>query len=596
MHDFDDFERRLAAAIRSDADASVGPFTPESIARAAIADNGPRATRVRRSSRPARRFGRGRGMTLLAAAALLLVGGALAAGSGILRLPSVVPPVPEPSVVAVATASPDATSPSPSESAAPSASPIPVAGPGGTWIQTGSMTTPLDGPAVRLLDGRVLVVGGGDSGNDPTSAELYDPATGTWTATGKMVKVADAGGLNATLLSDGKVLVTGPNSAQLYDPAGGTWTATGKIGDNYYNTFTVLRDGRVLALGYGDSPQLYDPASGTWTATGKMITDRLGPLATLLSDGRVLVAGGQTPPPDDWTKAAEIYNPVTGSWTKIADMQSANPGHPLGIATQLPDGKVLVYSRMGSEVYDPTTGTWTARTMPIKFLPDPRALLSDGTVLTGDCDAALYDPRTGSLTTASSMLRCDDAGSRSFTPLLDGTVLVAGGRACDQGGVTAGSGGSTCVSTGAAELYVPAGVSLPPFSFPSPPPPVFPSPTPVPPLLPPAVGPIPPNGRSWTVTVENKSAEPATMFVAEGEAGAFRLVGSATPNVVPAGTTMEVTFLFPAKGVQDDGWITVNPRLGEGADVGSVGADNIGMRGVIRIWAECGGCWVGPAQ
>ena len=71
----------------------------------------------------ARRSGRGRGMTLLAAAALLLVGGALAAGSGLLRLPTVVPPVPEPSIIAVATTSPNATTPSPSESAAPSASP-----------------------------------------------------------------------------------------------------------------------------------------------------------------------------------------------------------------------------------------------------------------------------------------------------------------------------------------------------------------------------------------------------------------------------------------------------------------------------------------
>ena len=396
------------------------------------------------------------------------------------------------------------------------------------------MVTPLGGPAVRLLDGRVLVVGG--AGDDLTSAELYDPATGTWSATGKMVKWVDAPpGIDlgkeysdATLLGDGKVLVTAPNSAQLYDPASGTWTATGKMIGVFGDTATLLGDGKVLITGWDGAAQLYDPASGTWTATGKMITDRLEPLATLLSDGRVLVAGGQTPPPDDWTKSAEIYDPVTGSWTKIADMQSANPGHPLGIATQLPDGKVLVYSRMGSEVYDPTTGTWTARAMPTKFLPDPKALLSDGTVLTDgindnvggvrdDCAAALYDPRTGSLTPASSMLRCGDGSS--FTLLLDGTVLAAGGTACDQGGVTPGSGGSTCVSTGAAELYVPAGVSLPPFSFPSPPPPVFPSPTPVPPLLPPAVGPTPPNARSWTVTVENQSSEPATMFVAEGEEG-----------------------------------------------------------------------------
>ena len=101
---------------------------------------------------------------------------ALAAGSGLLRLPSVVPPVPEPSVVAVVTASPDATSPSPSDSAARSASPIPVAGPGGVWLPTGSMVTPRSGhAAVRLLDGRVLVVGGGNNDENDTSAELYDP-------------------------------------------------------------------------------------------------------------------------------------------------------------------------------------------------------------------------------------------------------------------------------------------------------------------------------------------------------------------------------------------------------------------------------------
>ena len=92
MHDFDRFERRLADALRSDADASVGPYEAGSIAQAAIAASQSGATRLpRASSRLARRFGRGRGMTLLAAA-LLLGGGALAAGSGIVRLPSVVQP------------------------------------------------------------------------------------------------------------------------------------------------------------------------------------------------------------------------------------------------------------------------------------------------------------------------------------------------------------------------------------------------------------------------------------------------------------------------------------------------------------------------
>ena len=108
--------------------------------------------------------------------------------------------------------------------------------------------------------------------------------------------------------------------------------------------------------------------------------------------------------------------------------------------------------------------------------------------------------------------------------------------------------------TGSAELYVPAGVSPPPLpAFPSPPPPVFPSPTPIPTPpapLPPEAGPVPPNARTWKVTVDNKSSEPATLFVAEGDERAFRLVGSATPNVVPAGATVKVTFLFPAEGIR----------------------------------------------
>ena len=113
MHEFDQFERRLAAALRTDADRSIAPFEPQPIARAAIAAS-------RRRSGPMQ--GRsGRGLTLLAAAALLLVGGALAAGSGLVRLPSVVPPVPAPSLAAVAveeTPSP-AVSPSPEPSVTP---------------------------------------------------------------------------------------------------------------------------------------------------------------------------------------------------------------------------------------------------------------------------------------------------------------------------------------------------------------------------------------------------------------------------------------------------------------------------------------------
>ena len=73
----------------------------------------------------------------------------------------------------------------------------------------------------------------------------------------------------------------------------------------------------------------------------------------------------------------------------------------------------------------------------------------------------------------------------------------------------------------------------------------------------------------------------------------LRLVGSATPNVVPAGATVQVTFRFPAKG-PDEGWITVNPRLGDGADVGLVGAGDIGIPGKILIREEGDWGWLSP--
>ncbi len=612
------FERDLAQWLQAEAPASApAGFHASVMDRARTLRQRPGWT----TTLPVRRFGRGRDMTLLAAAALLLVGGALA-GSGLLRLPTVVPPVPAPSVVAVATASPDATSPTPSQSAAPSARPIPVAGPGGVWIPTGSMGKPsFDHIAVRLADGRVLVAGGSD-GSRPgeedqrnlTSAGLYDPVSGTWSATGNMLKPQE--GFPPTLLRDGRILFGGlaraasdvsTIGAEVYDPQSGTWSATGPLvggaavwGSDSGSSATMLRDGKVLVASQG-GVEVYDPDSGTWSATGNMITPRHSHTATLLRDGKVLVAGGYDG--GDYTvDAAELYDPDTGSWTAIANTHRNGRPKCLGCggydgwAILLQDGTVLFMRRSSeapfAEIYDPAAGTWTVLAQPTELGYRTATLLSDGTVLVaGPYDpegppqpctaAALYSPRTGSWTTAPSLRRC--ASGSSFTPLLDGTVLVAGGRDCN--------GDGACVTNGAAELYVPAGVPLPRLpAFPSPLPPAFPSPTPVPTPLPPASGPVPPNARSWKVSVDNRSSEPATLFVAEDDGnGLLRLVGSATPNVVPAGATVQVTFRFPT---DDDGWIYVNARPGEGGSL--VSADQIGIPGKIVITAEGDGVWASP--
>jgi hypothetical protein len=244
-----------------------------------------------------------------------------------------------------------------------------------SWSATGDMTSGHGGHMATLLqDGRVLVAGGccDGSGSYLTAAELYDPGSGTWTATGNMVEVrSDA---TITLLSDGRVLVAGGQSfgvgtAELYDPNTGAWTATASMAAGRIDhTAVLLPDGRVLvAGGYAydttgnngtalASAELYDPSTGTWTTTGSMAEARAGQTATLLSDETVLVAGGQDIRDNagiDSLATAELYDPVSGTWTPTADMVEARYGH---LATLLLDGRVLVVgggTAASVELYSP---------------------------------------------------------------------------------------------------------------------------------------------------------------------------------------------------------------------------------------------------
>jgi N-acetylneuraminic acid mutarotase len=125
----------------------------------------------------------------------------------------------------------------------------------------------------------VLVAGGtsgGTSGAPLGFAELFDPSTGSWTATGTMEELRAY--QTATLLPDGRVLVAGGNS----------------------------RFGSALSFA-----ELYDPGSGSWTATGRMIEARADHTATLLPDGKVLVAGGDSS--SGLVTPAEVYDPSSGS-------------------------------------------------------------------------------------------------------------------------------------------------------------------------------------------------------------------------------------------------------------------------------------------
>jgi N-acetylneuraminic acid mutarotase len=170
--------------------------------------------------------------------------------------------------------------------------------PAGRWNHT----------ATRLADGRVLVAGGETSTGAYSSASLYNPATGTWTATGSMSAARTMH--RAVLLDDGRVLVMGGNnsttnhsSAEIYNPATGTWTATGSLNQRRrYHAAVKLSNGKVLVVGglynlndtYLASAELYDPATGTWTYAGSGLSAaRMGASAMLLPDGRVAVMGGR---------------------------------------------------------------------------------------------------------------------------------------------------------------------------------------------------------------------------------------------------------------------------------------------------------------
>jgi hypothetical protein len=179
----------------------------------------------------------------------------------------------------------------------------------------------------------------------------------------------------ATSLLNGKVLVAGGvggqhNSetladAELFDPIAGTWTATGVMPMGCYShTATLLFNGKVLVAGgsLGKNAELYDPNTETWTNMGSMNTGRIYHTATLLPNGKVLFAGGADAGP-----SSELYDPTTGASTNTGPMTDTRSFHT---ATLLPNGKVLVAGGMvygksfsSAELYDPTTGTWTATTL-----------------------------------------------------------------------------------------------------------------------------------------------------------------------------------------------------------------------------------------
>jgi N-acetylneuraminic acid mutarotase len=280
-----------------------------------------------------------------------------------------------------------------------------------------------------LQNGQVLAAGGSGGGSNAlASAELYNPAAGTWSVTGSMSQGRsglNGAGASATLLPDGQVLVAGGEDAN----------------------FNLLA-----------SAELYNPATGKFTPTGSMTTPRVGQSATLLNNGQVLVAGGSN------ATTAELYNPATGKFTATGSMLSA---HGTATGTLLPDGDVLVTGRATdfAELYHPATGQWSNAsaglpacifTMECRMFSTTTLLGTGNVLLAGGlvglisnpqttATAMLYHPDTNTWTSTGSMTTGREGQTATLLP--DGQVLMAGGTLFDHPHVNIG--------LASAELYTP---------------------------------------------------------------------------------------------------------------------------------------------
>jgi hypothetical protein len=324
----------------------------------------------------------------------------------------------------------------------------------GTWQVPVPMIEARNSPRATLLrDGGVLVTGGEGVKDGQfvniASAELFDPKTNTFRPTGSMEVDRYA---HATVrLLDGRVLVLGGvddqkqvlASAEVFDPSTGIFSPVGDMTTpRAYMTATLLPDGHVLVADeIDDTPkalptaELFDPATSTFQAAGSLVGPRQAHSAVPLEDGRVAIVGGF-----DGANAAlrrvEIYDPTTGVFSSQG--QTAVDHLGASLATLLPGNKVLVSGARYAEIYDPDsalskiTGSLSVARVghTAVALADGRVLLAGGWRIdasspTAVSTAELVDPVTGQLSLAPPLASTRAQGASVL--LLDGRALILGG-------------------------------------------------------------------------------------------------------------------------------------------------------------------------
>jgi hypothetical protein len=266
----------------------------------------------------------------------------------------------------------------------------------------------------------------------------------------------------ATLLADGRVLIAGGfreegtseiaiSSAEIFDPETNTFTPTRDMNaPRDGHTATLLPNGRVLIAGGWDqsgrtsTAELYDPQTGTFESTGSMMASRQGLTATLLKNGKVLIAGGDSAR-NAPQLTAELYDPATKTFTPTGSLKDGRMAHT---STLLNDATVLLIGGTpgdgtilaSAEIYDPGTGQFTSTgdANMVRYKHSAVLLKGGNVLILGGSDqddwigkydsAEIYDFKSG------TFIRIPDMHGKRFkladaaVLLGDGNVLIGGGN------------------------------------------------------------------------------------------------------------------------------------------------------------------------
>lgn len=344
----------------------------------------------------------------------------------------------------------------------------------GYWEIIDSMNVPRSLFSTSIFLNSKVLVTGGETDSLLNSAEIYDLNSDTWSNTTPMLKGRAAHHL--ITLNNGEVIAIGGfllKSCELFNPASNSWRYIDSLETlkYFWDTATLLNDGRILVAGgyYFDRStlqnihykmsEIFDPITETWSFADSLEEGRSGHTATLLNDGRVLVTGGQGNVSD--LNSCEIFDPITIQWSSISNLLHSRSFHSTVL---LSDGRVFVSggvtpdSTLGTrycEIYDPVTDSWSeAGEMTVPRTSHKTLLLLDSNVLiTGGTFEPevweIYYPKT------LSVLYFDTLPVVVFEPELE---MLPDGRIISMGGYT--FDGMVVENSNQSLMYTPRATSV----------------------------------------------------------------------------------------------------------------------------------------